>query len=190
MIQYKQFLKPTILFAAGSFAGVAHAQVTHLDLDYTSSDEGTLVALGVDPGQAQFTFTHSLMTFETPKDTSTIYANSGSQIFYEGTESFVPYSDGSYPYNTQVKSQGVDASGQGYYGVQFLIGDETEYGYLTVDNGGSHISAADFTANPGLTPVVENPGNVPEPAIWAEMILGFGLAGAAMRRRQSAPATA
>jgi hypothetical protein len=34
------------------------------------------------------------------------------------------------------------------------------------------------------------PSAVPEPATWAMMIVGFGLAGAAMRRRREAPALA
>jgi len=51
-------------------------------------------------------------------------------------------------------------------------------------------------ANTGLIEIVDNVtyaaggGAVPEPAAWALMISGFGLAGAALRRRRSVAAVA
>lgn len=40
----------------------------------------------------------------------------------------------------------------------------------------------------GLDNVLSSSGAVPEPSAWALMILGFGTAGAALRRRRAAPA--
>jgi hypothetical protein len=42
----------------------------------------------------------------------------------------------------------------------------------------------------GFTATVESTGAVPEPASWAMLIAGFGLTGAAMRRRRVTAAVA
>ncbi|HMI18154.1 MAG TPA: PEPxxWA-CTERM sorting domain-containing protein [Sphingomonas sp.] len=178
VIQYKHVLKPTILFAAGSFATAA--QATHFELDYTATDGGTAIALGVPIEDAQFTFTSSMGDFGNgPKSLTTLAANGDAGILGEGGSPYTP--DSSSPYQASVKPLGPFGVGDGYYGIHFTIGDETEYGYFTVDGGGTHVSAVDYGAA-----VVAPPPAVPEPAIWAEMILGFGMAGAALRRRQSA----
>lgn len=44
--------------------------------------------------------------------------------------------------------------------------------------------------NVGTGPIVTPPSGVPEPATWAMMIVGFGLVGAAARRRRSVPLAA
>ena len=52
------------------------------------------------------------------------------------------------------------------------------------NNGGGNVSAAIGTLFPTLLTVsVASAGAVPEPALWATMLLGFGLIGGAMRRR-------
>jgi len=55
------------------------------------------------------------------------------------------------------------------------IGHET----TAIDN----VSIDTFANNPGAAPPPS--GGVPEPASWALMIAGFGLAGAALRRRSA-----
>jgi hypothetical protein len=51
-------------------------------------------------------------------------------------------------------------------------------------------TSLNFDANVTYVTGDAAPGAVPEPASWALMISGFGLAGAALRRRRSAAATA
>jgi hypothetical protein len=50
--------------------------------------------------------------------------------------------------------------------------------------------AKDFVVDRVYFATTADAGGVPEPATWTMMIAGFGLAGAALRRRQSAPITA
>lgn len=67
----------------------------------------------------------------------------------------------------------------------------------TVTSGGQLYFAANPTGAPGVagfftgqvTGTLDIPG-VPEPITWATMVTGFGLAGAALRRRRRAPAMA
>ena len=52
--------------------------------------------------------------------------------------------------------------------------------------GGSYVGPECFFcgSNPGFEGVIDSTGAVPEPASWAMLIAGFGLAGAVMRRRR------
>jgi hypothetical protein len=50
---------------------------------------------------------------------------------------------------------------------------------------GVTVNAGDYLVNNRFIDPLAAPGGVPEPASWTLMILGFGLAGAAVRRRRS-----
>lgn len=50
-------------------------------------------------------------------------------------------------------------------------------------NGATQVGNAFFDGNHGLSRI-EYAAAVPEPAVWVELVAGFGLAGAAMRRRR------
>jgi hypothetical protein len=63
---------------------------------------------------------------------------------------------------------------------------------LKVQDNGRGLANALISHAPGATLGAQNmtTGSVPEPASWALMIGGFGMAGAALRRKRSAAATA
>ncbi len=71
---------------------------------------------------------------------------------------------------------GFDYIAQAYSGITSLVLSSDDIYGLAYDD--FHFDLAD---NGGGTP-----GGVPEPASWALMILGFGLAGAALRRQRAA----
>lgn len=64
---------------------------------------------------------------------------------------------------------------------------------LDPTDGGAFVTGLTFIAGGAVTmtqtPIITTTG-VPEPAGWATMILGFGLAGHGLRRRRASPATA
>jgi len=180
MISYKHVLKPTLLFAAGSYAGVAHATVFVQDVNIASTPGGTAIAIGVPLADAQFSFVSSQFSVkptDPPTPVSNLIAN-GTAAVAPGTNA-IP--DGTAPWTNDVKTQFGSANGS-YYSLRFDVGGNTYFGYAGVDESGSRITQIAYDAPEQLS--IRQ--SVPEPATWAEMILGFGMAGAALRRRQSA----
>lgn len=176
MVQSKQLLAPAILFAAGSFAGSANAAVFVANLDLTAGPNSKF-AIGVPIADAQFDFSvEHFFPFKT-----NLTGNGTGGVFFEGGPAYTPYiPDGTDSFDMSVKTDGKP----GYYGLRFQAGSDTYFGYATVDNGGSHISQVAYEAPSALSVST----SVPEPATWAEMILGLGVAGAAMRRRRQSAA--
>jgi hypothetical protein len=69
--------------------------------------------------------------------------------------------------------------GDRYYPLKFDINGTTNVGNAFFNNA-SDLVKIDYAAV----------GGVPEPAIWAQLVAGFGLAGAAVRRRRPQTALA
>jgi len=179
MVQSKQLLAPAILFAAGSFAGSADAAVFVDNVDISPTVQGTRIAIGVPIADAQFNF--SAINVKIPFGGVDALGTAG--VFFEGDPSSSPYiPDGSASFNTSVKTVLPFGSGDGYLGLRFDVGADTYFGYATVDQGGWHISQIAYDAPNELS--ITSKAGVPEPATWAEMILGLGAAGAVMRRRR------
>lgn len=97
---------------------------------------------------------------------------------------------------------GADAFGTSI-SVTLLDGSQTAFALTLNDNGGAQYfgftDTVEFTSVRidqftnggdawGIDDVSYNAAAIPEPATWAVMIGGFGLAGAALRRRRSLPA--
>ena len=84
------------------------------------------------------------------------------------------------------------ALGVALFGPEFFVGnDEAQSGnrYLPLQfdiNGTTTVGNAFFNNTNDLVKIdyAAVAGGVPEPAIWAELVAGFALAGAAMRRRR------
>lgn len=156
-------------------------------------------ALGAIP---QASIGGSFSTVNVPANAVLVHpGNSGALSVYAA---FVATNAGSYSYDIDLQSVGIDTSnGTGYtpftaiggvvtLGTRSLLPTYLSTGSLTgtatlalgqafgviVDFNGSF--SGDST---GLNFAVSN---VPEPASWAMMIAGFGLTGAAMRRRRVA----
>lgn len=176
---------PATLFAAGVFAAPAQAAQS---VDYTASVEGTPIDI-VGSSEPEYLFWAN-PPIDVP--TEATFSTLALADFAPGTtfslgkpEIFSGNSVGEVsptPYYPTDPSSTVKVRGDltdGYYGLLFGDGtSSTQYtGYALVDRGGSHISEIDFRVLPAAA--------VPEPETWALMILGFGLAAGALRRRAS-----
>jgi len=178
MAQSKQLLAPAILFAAGSFAGSADASVFVENVDISPTWNGTTIAIGVPPADAQFSF--SAINVKLPFGGVDALGTAG--VFFEGDPSSSPFiPDGSASFVPSVKTLGPGGTGAGYLGLRFDVGSDTYFGYATLDQFGGHISQIAYDAPHALTITARA---LPEAATWAEMILGLGAAGAVMRRRR------
>lgn len=105
---------------------------------------------------------------------------------YSSVSGFIDVTDGEITYAHAFFGMPM---GIGYFALSAQPGDEyPEY----LQSGGNYIDGYytlwDFSSdNPAtFSRAAEAPAAAPEPASWALMVGGFGLAGAAMRRRRSA----
>lgn len=91
--------------------------------------------------------------------------------------------DGALFFGGGAIAPGTAGGGVGFHrpALSFTAGDRFDF---TVNKGSSY-----YNDSTGLSATLSTAG-VPEPATWALMIGGFGLAGAALRRRRAVTATA
>ncbi|MFI4964640.1 MAG: PEPxxWA-CTERM sorting domain-containing protein [Caulobacterales bacterium] len=90
--------------------------------------------------------------------------------------------------NTQVKTGGLHGDGVGAPSLQSITGGDL-YVHLTFDEAGvQYVGAAHVDGADTLVDISYDKAAVPEPAAWALMIGGFGLAGATLRQRRRQPA--
>ncbi|MGI4878611.1 MAG: PEPxxWA-CTERM sorting domain-containing protein, partial [Janthinobacterium lividum] len=107
---------------------------------------------------------------------SVFFANRGGDI---GPTTFIGFSSFATP-------TGIQYSGsESILGFRFDNGSGTQYGYA--DFAGSQLHGYRVETTPGASVAI---GSVPEPAVWAMMIGGFGFVGAGMRSRRSAAVAA
>lgn len=153
-------LAPATVFAAGLIAAPAHAATT---VDISASPSGTAINLA---GSDAFYFEGN--------DGGSNYIEaawkSGNTVGTAMPAAYYPTSSTASLNKTQY------TSADGYYGVMFAANGQEYTGWLDVDQNGTHISALDYH--------LVSASAVPEPAAWALMILGMGVAGAALRQRR------
>jgi hypothetical protein len=90
-------------------------------------------------------------------------------------------------------STGLDLFGDGFPVPLFAPYSAHTISFIATDGGAVKARFRSFSGD-GIGPLLDNvglsvSGGVPEPASWALMIVGFGAAGAALRRRRTALAT-
>ena len=136
-----------------------------------------------------------------PVTTATVTIN-GDSIYFDGGwngEQFQQILSGQYTANISSTSYG---DTNGYYVQNYLFSTSTPFvttsdyhspPNYTIHNGDSVVgfgrissSINGHTYSIDLSTVAVSSGAVPEPATWALMLGGFGLAGVALRRRRAA----
>lgn len=185
-------LAPSILLAAGVFAApssaATFAYVDTFDMQPTSAIQDVVIG-GNASAQFQYLQQNDDAVFRTVGSVSAINKNRFDKSTAPTANENYVNNTASFPAGSLIPKQvSPDNTADSYYHLSFDIGDESFFGE-------AHFQPNRETAVPTLTTISYNPaaGGVPEPAIWAELILGFGAAGAAVRsnrKRQASAATA
>lgn len=149
----------------------------------TQIASGTIVTDGAGPAFAPGSMNVTSVTGFRNGQAITGFQNAfdvdqGDQLLYPNRpagyvdDQGLTYQIGAFSYNITSPTANSGGGPNGLY---------TEYRYLTSDPFGPQQSqfVSSFTLSPAAT-------TVPEPATWGLMILGFGAAGIAMRRRTAA----
>lgn len=106
-----------------------------------------------------------------------------------------PYSDGQYTYDNVLYTSGPALDGPGLVvttaTLKFNFGfDSGSYFAISTDGSTRLNNQGHVVTNFKLSEGIASLSAVPEPAAWAMMVVGFGFAGTAMRRRRTAVAFA
>ena len=179
---------------------IAPAQAGHFVFHYAADPNADFA----DPGSTQsatifLTTSDTLNTvggYDILSATGTIDGNAITALVANPNQPD-QYDDGLYIFDNVLDGSGMHLSELGiavktalaeYNFGYFGDPDHPSYSYALSADGSTHINPR--TGLPVLTVLTsEGPSSlaaVPEPASWAMMVAGFGLAGATMRRRRSA----
>ena len=166
-MKYQALVTPATLLVAGAFSAPANATAVIDTTGWDATYGGTSITLA-GASSAQYTYSLEDWTFPFYATKTTLNGNGGATVSPPGSTS----------YSSSVFTNFI-APWPGDYGLQFSANGVQYVGTATVDSTGNHISEITYDV-----------ASVPEPATWAMMVLGLGLAGGAMRRsrRQAQPA--
>lgn len=170
-MKFRALVTPATLLVAGAFSGPACAGVVVDTTGWDATYGGTPITLA-GASSSQYSFGLTDFPYPISFTKTSLSGNDGATASYPG---------GSTAYS-QVDTNGLFGPEPGDYGLQFSANGIQYVGTATVDETGDHISQISYDV-----------ASVPEPATWAMMVLGLGLAGGALRRSrrsQFAPANA
>jgi hypothetical protein len=130
---------------------------------------------------------------------STLFESAAVNANHGGAYTFAPNVDvlAGHLYVAYLSVFGLDHTGQGKTSMPLagddVIADGEYFKYFVWNNEsgdghGPHDDSWNYFFNAGNARLDATFNSVPEPATWAMMIAGFGLAGAALRRRRAATA--
>lgn len=167
--------------AYAAIVGVADVDLTSGPFTYTPT-AGTSFTFSYDP-QGSFDPNPVLVqtsgTGETtafggflgiPLQPSTFFTRANVEI---GANTFPGFA--AFPAATRIPA----SLSSGDLGLRYAIGSDFFYGYARIEN--SDLVQLRFQTLPNVSIIA---GSVPEPATWVMMIMGFGFAGYAARRRK------
>lgn len=109
-----------------------------------------------------------------PLSPTSSFTNRGTVTYGPSFGTFAPFTT-----PTNVAS----SNGENFIGLRAMVGSDFYYGFAFTTNNVLNSFGFETTANTAITATTAL-GAVPEPATWAMIILGMGVVGFAMRRRQ------
>ena len=180
-----KFLFALTLAAAASLAPAAHAAVTIVDYSFDTAG-------GTSVGGGSFSYDSSLTGALTFADLASFTLTLGSNTYdlsFVNSGNFSPY----YLFGFNADSGTfVSQSVGGFPTILAGIKNSFTEGFF-VRNDANYTLVRDYASNAGEiyfdhVSISMSTGAVPEPATWAMLITGFGLVGAALRRRTAVPA--
>ena len=180
-----KFLFALTLAAAASLAPAAQAAVTTVDYSFDTAG-------GASVGGGSFSYDSSLTGALTFADLASFTLTLGGNTYDLGflnSGGFSPY----YYFGFNADSGlFVSQTVSGYPTILAGIKGNFSQGFF-IRNDASYSLVRDYASNAGEinfdhVSISMSTGAVPEPATWAMLITGFGLVGAALRRRTAVPA--
>lgn len=209
MITLSRTVAPTMLLAAGTIAGAAHGAVITQNYNLAAGLTAQNVAIGGTDlysfgadanGQNTAGKPYYDARFSSLGNAELSTCSSSSSLLNPNDQVNV-FPIGSFPQYGKGGSATPSDVGTSYFNLRFQLNGETLYGNARFDGSTTTLADGSTLENTQLTQIrygtladalAETPAAVPEPATWAEMIVGLGAAGGAMRaaRRRKAQARA
>jgi hypothetical protein len=185
--------KAFLVFAASSAAAIAVPAgaatiITPVGTTFTAATPYTFSF-----GQSSFTLTGTGDIFN-PTAVSTGGTGQFNTIFGSPTSDFVNRGTVTFGAGDQYAAFAAPttirfSNSDNFIGLRATDNGQTFYGYAFTTDNVINSFAFESVAGAAITATTAIQSAVPEPATWAMMIFGFGMTGAAMRRRKSAVIT-
>lgn len=167
MIRREKILLPVAVVATGGFAGTAQAQVTYQPIGLVATTTPQDVVIGNNGGTPQYTY--GIEPFPLGVKYSPAQGTSFTNPVPMSSATITPNGATS---TLSIKPDATTGSDT-FYQIRFDIGGITQDGYAQFSPDANTLIGVGYQAA-AITAA-------PEPAAWAQMVLGFGVVGAATR---------